>query len=149
MPICTKCGIKKEPSEFHERKDTKSGKRSHCKDCVNKRNLSKYYLCEKTAKSHHKAARKHSLRVKYGITPEDYEEFLKVQGGVCYICGGKEERLRPRKFEGPSLLCIDHCHKTGKVRKLLCHNCNGALGQVKESIEVLENMIKYIREHEV
>jgi len=59
------------------------------------------------------------------------------QRGLCFICGKKNVRNNGDLF-------IDHCHKTGKVRKLLCHNCNVSLGHSKESIKVLFKMIKYL-----
>ncbi len=65
-----------------------------------------------------------TIKRKYGITPEIYEEKLKFQGGVCEIC--KEP---PTK----KLLCIDHNHETGQVRSLLCGNCNKKLGFIENA----------------
>lgn len=55
------------------------------------------------------------LRKKYGISFADYTALLQGQGGVCAICGKPPKAVR---------LCVDHCHVTGKVRGLLCRNCN-------------------------
>src|SRR6266851_2205326 len=54
---------------------------------------------------------------RYGISEEEYERLLRLQNGVCAICKEKPE----------GWLCVDHCHLTGKVRGLLCKNCNSAL----------------------
>ncbi len=65
-------------------------------------------------------SRKYELRVKYGITPEEYDRRFKVQKGKCAIC--KRRKLLKKRLD------IDHDHKTGLVRGLLCRRCNGALG---------------------
>lgn len=68
-----------------------------------------------------------------------YERLSLIQNGSCAICGKKETESKK--------LVVDHNHKTGKVRGLLCHSCNTALGLVKEDIEILKKMIKYIEEN--
>lgn len=81
------------------------------------------------------------LKRKYGITPEEYQSMGEKQGWVCAICGKPETR----KWRGKvTKLSVDHNHKTGKVRKLLCNSCNSLIKG--ESIELLENAIKYLRE---
>lgn len=65
--------------------------------------------------------RRTQLRKKYGITPEDYDAMLAEQGGVCAVCGGLPDRDRDH-FD------VDHCHKTGIVRGLLCSSCNRSIG---------------------
>jgi hypothetical protein len=74
----------------------------------------------------------------YGISHEKYDEMLAAQGGVCAICSQPERSARNRH------LAVDHCHKTGKVRGLLCTNCNRALGLFSESPAVLSFAINYI-----
>ena len=80
------------------------------------------------------------LQKKYGITLEEYNNFLEQQNYLCNICENHIE-------EFSRSLAVDHCHKTGKVRSLLCSKCNTALGLVGENIDVLESMIGYIKEH--
>jgi len=141
MPVCTKCEEDKTESEFHTRKDTKLGRRSHCKVCVNTRNLFRYHEFADVKVSHNKASRKHLLRVKYGISTEIYDAMLEKQKGVCYICNMPESHAKT------SFLCIDHDHKTGKVRKLLCSHCNIAIGRAREDTDILSKMIRYLEEH--
>jgi hypothetical protein len=82
----------------------------------------------------------------YGITIEQYHQMLKDQDYSCKICGLKESTSRKR-------LSIDHDHSCcpgikscGKcVRGLLCHHCNSGLGNVKDSIEILQKMIEYLK----
>ncbi len=79
---------------------------------------------------------KSHLKIKYGQTLEEYDTFMVQLEGKCAICGEPEGKRR---------LHIDHCHKTGKIRGLLCHGCNIALGGLKDDIGLLEKAIVYIR----
>jgi len=63
------------------------------------------------------------------------------QGGVCFICQEPQQRSRNK------YLCVDHCHDTGEVRKLLCHKCNAALGYADDSPDRLRRMAQYLEEH--
>jgi hypothetical protein len=73
---------------------------------------------------------------KYGITKEEYIVRLESQQGVCAICGLTCTRA----------LAVDHNHLTGKVRGLLCNNCNRGIGHLKDSTLLLEKAIKYLKE---
>lgn len=87
---------------------------------------------------------KHAQRISvYGLTPDDYIEILEKQNNVCAICGCEEQNAKHR-----SRFYIDHNHTTGKVRGLLCNNCNFAIGHLKDSIALLENAIKYLEEND-
>jgi hypothetical protein len=79
-----------------------------------------------------------TLKHKYGIRHSDYERMLAEQGGVCAICGTTAADSR-KKY-----LCVDHCHKTGRVRGLLCTKCNVAIGNADDSPERLRSMISYL-----
>ena len=81
--------------------------------------------------------RDQALRVKYGIGLEQYEEMLAKQGGVCAICESP-----PRHQARP--LNVDHCHKSGKVRGLLCTPCNAAIGGLRDSPELMRKAIEYV-----
>jgi len=73
------------------------------------------------------------LAQKYGITIEDFFNLLESQDGKCPLC--LEELKEPH---------VDHDHSTGKVRALLCGNCNRGLGMFKENTEVLKRVIEYL-----
>ena len=79
----------------------------------------------------------------YGITIINYKEILHKQNSVCAICGetGLERAIHSKS---KCNLVVDHCHTTNKVRGLLCHTCNTALGQFKDSKQLLERAIKYL-----
>lgn len=67
---------------------------------------------------------------------------LEVQDYACAICGEMEDKLREDGTEQP--LSVDHCHVSGRVRGLLCHRCNTALGLFRDDPEVLKRAIEYL-----
>ena len=73
----------------------------------------------------------------YGITKEQYYEMYEKQKGCCVICN--------KHFD---VLCVDHDHKTGKVRSLLCRKCNYNLGVYEEKIDVFQNFVNYLYLHQ-
>ncbi len=77
------------------------------------------------------------LKHLYGITLDDYNKMWADQDGCCATCGIHSSALTKP-------LHVDHCHTTGKVRGLLCTQCNTALGMAKDDIQTLKNMIKYL-----
>ena len=79
------------------------------------------------------------LKYSYGITLEDYNEMLASQKGVCAICN--QPCATGRK------LCVDHDHKTGKVRGLLCNDCNAGIGKLKDSSAILKTAANYLDKH--
>lgn len=82
------------------------------------------------------------IKSTYGITLIEYEAMLEAQGGVCAICGEKE--TRKNRYTGICRLHIDHDHKTGEVRGLLCSSCNFALGGFRDDPEILIKAMKYL-----
>jgi Recombination endonuclease VII len=78
-----------------------------------------------------------NLRRLYGITNDQYVAMLVEQKGWCAICKTAHKDGSP--------LVVDHCHTTGKVRKLLCQHCNRALGLFRENTASLANAIQYLQ----
>lgn len=78
------------------------------------------------------------LQNKFNITLLEYNEIFERQGGVCAICG---------KPPGKRMLAVDHCHKTEKIRGLLCTSCNLSLGGFKDSVSNLASAIKYLEQN--
>jgi hypothetical protein len=74
---------------------------------------------------------------KYGITVAEYDQMLKAQDGVCARC----QQLPT----GPLRLAVDHCHKTGRVRGLLCGPCNTYLGRLEANLEQLQSDLDYLK----
>lgn len=89
----------------------------------------------------------YKLKSKFGMTLDEYNKMFQEQNGLCKLCS-KPETARHRCGDKIQVkdLSVDHSHKTGKIRGLLCSCCNRALGYAQESIEILENMIKYLEE---
>lgn len=84
--------------------------------------------------------RTYYLKYKYNLTREKYDQMVKAQNYVCYICN-----LPPLgTTKQSSALHVDHCHKTGVVRKLLCSACNTTLGKYKESEQIFMSFVEYI-----
>ena len=83
----------------------------------------------------------YELKSVYGITVEHYESMRKSQGNLCAICGKAETK----KILGKVVrLAIDHCHTTGKVRGLLCQNCNHGIGMLKDDVSLMQRAISYL-----
>lgn len=139
--VCTKCKKKKPLSEFYKAKNTKDGLRYVCKPCQLETNR-KYYP-NRNKKQHILNNRKSVLKTRFGLTLEQYDKMFEQQDGRCAICNGIEVVTYKRVLKR---LCVDHSHKTGKVRKLLCDRCNRALGVVDDNIDLLKGLIKYLKE---
>ncbi len=75
----------------------------------------------------------------YGITLKEYERLYLLQNGMCAICH------RPEMAKGRLFLAVDHSHRNGHVRGLLCSNCNTALGLFKDSLENLRSAVRYLK----
>lgn len=123
---------------------TKKGRNyrfSYCRKCTN----------EKTRKWWHtprgEKARRRIWLAKYGITPEQFEAMLLAQEGVCAICRCAETQ---RHASGRlMLLAVDHVHDaTGKVRGLLCANCNQGIGCFRDDPKLLDSAIAYLEKHQ-
>lgn len=132
--VCKKCGSAR-------RMWLKSGY-TQCADCHNARGRAyqrlhrRKYPYNKTLgfKSYQ---RKWQLKRRYGITAEQYDEMLRRQNGLCAIC-------RATSRDGRTLV-VDHCHKTGEVRGLLCNPCNVGLANFRDNMVSLVRAIEYLK----
>lgn len=85
------------------------------------------------------------LKYSFGLTPEQFDAMHSAQGGKCAICGGDGIQWQKNSKTIKVRLAIDHCHSTGKVRGLLCHGCNTALGRFGDSDDNLLRAVQYLR----
>lgn len=108
-------------------------------DKIKERSKKYYYSNKEKFKEKNKFNR---IKVEYGITKEKYNEMVKLQNGKCAICFSV---ITDKTFN--DTFRIDHNHKTGKVRALLCLTCNTLLGMAKENIEILKSSIEYLQRH--
>ena len=135
---CSKCKTVKPITEFGKNRSTKNGVDFYCKPCRNSWRKRRRHLwnSEKSFKERNPTYhRNHRLQREYGITNKDYEVMVENQNGFCAIC-----KTKPK-----TLLCVDHNHKTGEVRGLLCNDCNSGIGFLKDNISILESAIEYLR----
>lgn len=132
--VCTGCGETKDKSEFHRRSERPSGTVSKCKVCRNAHQRSGYTTDK---------LRPYRLS-KFGLTVEEYDALEEGQGFVCKICGEPETALSNTGYV--KRLAVDHCHKTGEVRGLLCMNCNAGLGHFKDDVDLLLKAIQHLKE---
>lgn len=84
-----------------------------------------------------KVNRKSKLKREYGLTLEEYDHMLLSQGGVCKVCKGPP-------LAKDNTYHVDHDHVSGKVRGILCHPCNVAIGNALESPERLRKLADYL-----
>lgn len=99
-----------------------------------------YYQANKSAIQ--KRTKEWHIARTYGISLKKFRKMLKNQGNKCAICRSPVPDNPKRRWH------VDHNHKTGKIRGILCHNCNVALGHFKENKKVMKRAIKYLEKHD-
>ena len=124
LPATRKCQCDR---VFKPRNITHKSCSRECASTRQKKQISKWRVTH---------ARKSMLKHKYGLTHEDYERMYQAQDGRCAIC--------KQPFDN---LCVDHNHKTGRVRGLLCVPCNAALGSFKDDVQHLRRAILYLEQY--
>lgn len=135
-PLCRTCGKVKTRDDFYKRSNRKSGLQHRCKSCVDE--YSKQPNVKERAQYN---SWKSHLSKNYGITPDDYFKMYNEQKGCCKICGTDTPCTTRRN----NRFFIDHCHKTGKIRGLLCNTCNRGIGLLKDSSEILARASEYLK----
>ena len=164
MKRCKKCGEVKPLADFYRMAGMRDGHRNDCKTCnlaakaeryranpeparertrrwnaENKERRAQWMAAYKASGGRRAADRRYHLR-KFGLTPDDYDCMLEAQGGGCAICG------RPPRDD--ISLHVDHDHKTGRVRGLLCFRCNNSLGDLDDDPELLRKAVAYLESHD-
>lgn len=128
---CTKCRLERNITEFPPKRNTVSSWcRPCCRSYAKERRKDPAYRAKRN-----RAAAISSLKTKYDLTPEEYQEMSERQGFVCAICG----EVSPGRN-----LAVDHDHVTGKVRGLLCIKCNRSLGGFKDDPVRLRRAADYL-----
>jgi hypothetical protein len=145
--VCSKCKIDKPFSEYFKDNLRKIGIRCKCKLCCRDetlewraKNRSQYnnYAAMWRAKNQ---TRQHATHLKhhYGLSIEKYNALLVDQGCLCKVCGKQHDPSRSR-----GRLYVDHCHKTGAVRALLCGGCNVGIGNLQDDPVLLRKAADYL-----
>ena len=141
MKKCRVCGERKPFQGFYPKSgreqyaDSAAGYSHACKLCTIDTNTAYRNVNPKKAKAADDNSR---LKRVYGIDLNQYNQMFASQGGKCLGCERHQSEL---KFK----LAVDHCHETGKIRGLLCLNCNAALGNVRDDVEILKSLINYLK----
>lgn len=136
---CNRCRRDLPLNSFYKAASKKSannpGYKSHCKECILATMKASYNTPEGYKRKIEKCWRDKGIN----INLEQYNQLLEKQGGVCAICSAD-------KNKNGTALCVDHCHASGVVRGLLCHNCNVTLGRFSESAEALLKAANYLQQ---
>lgn len=152
--MCAGCRKAKSFSEFHKTKNRKYGIQDYCKEC--RRETQKHRIrtnpeaYTKKQQIYRETERWKALFKQYGITKEEYESLEKLQDEKCAICNKKETFAVKGELmtEGTiRRLAVDHCHRTKKVRGLLCTRCNHGLGYFEDDCNVLKKAIAYLEKY--
>ena len=138
---CGQCGEIKPLTEFNRSSKDKDGYQWKCRACYKAYNKSRYTYDIELSRTKH-------LKRTYGMAPEKYITLFDAQHGVCAACGQPETTNDPRTKQIKNLQ-IDHCHKTGKVRALLCKECNNALGLLHDDVERIRLLLSYAELHQL
>jgi len=119
---CITCKINKKNSEFYDNPSKKDKLHNECILCLNIR------------------SKKSQLKNRYNLTMEQKDNLILQQNNCCAICG--------EKFVSSKHTHVDHCHKTNKVRQILCTNCNRGLGCFNDDREILKKADGYLEYHD-
>lgn len=116
-----------------------------CSDPIPKERNSRSKYCGMDCKiraTQSERNRRYRLKNKYGLTESDFQTMLDGQGGGCAICHTTSPGGRAQQF------CVDHDHTTGRVRGILCSECNNGIGKLGDDPALLEAAARYLREHQ-
>jgi hypothetical protein len=139
LVLCGRCGETKPRSAFYDQLHTSKPRRP-CKLC-----LGKYERARYAAKDGDRISHAQVLRKKYKLTPADYDAMLSEQGGLCAVC--RQPETTRGRGGAPRRLSVDHDHRTGAVRQLLCHRCNLVTRAVEDNPELLQEVRRYLAKH--
>ena len=132
IKACKLCNEEKLLEDFYQFHDKWSDKyyfSSRCRPC--------HYKHKKENPNTPKQTKATKLKLRYGLTYEEWEKIREEEGHACMICSITENELG-------KVLDVDHCHSTGKARGVLCNPCNNMLGRAKDNINLLKAAVTYL-----
>jgi hypothetical protein len=94
--------------------------------------------------THENKPHAYTILHKFKMTANHYYDLLEKQNHVCKICKKPETQIK-KKSNKVKMLSVDHCHKTGKIRGLLCFKCNIGIGAFNDDIELMKSGIEYLK----
>jgi len=128
MKRCPMCNLEKPTNEFSRDKSRIDGLSCYCKMCKSELNLLPVTR---------KRRKEYDLKRRYGVTLEQKQKMIEDQDGKCAICAEELDRGKDTH--------LDHDHKTGKIREILCVSCNHMIGGSKDNQSTLQKGIEYLR----
>lgn len=151
MKRCTICKETKPTAEFAKNKNFHDGLSRGCRACYNVRSSAygkanrKRLSADQLRRFHENPERyaDYDLKKRFGLEPGTYDKMLAAQNGVCAICLGKRF-----SGNGKRRFAVDHDAETGRIRGLLCGNCNTGIGQLHHDRTILLAAIKYLDDHD-
>ena len=139
MKTCVVCDRAKPLEDFYFRY-------TKCKDCA-KRQAREIYAAGTSKTRSYDGVFEASLKRNYGITLAEYDRMHTAQGGLCAVCHQPETMLRRNGL--PYRLSVDHNHRTGEVRALICRRCNQIVWAFAEHAGLFGDVARYLERYEV
>jgi len=130
IKACCKCYRFFNASCFYKNRTYEDKLAGLCKPCTIKQMADRYH-------SNPLVSRNAALKREFGITLDQYNEMLAKQNHQCACCGTTDPR-------GQGAFHVDHCHKTGIIRGLLCHLCNTGIGKLGDDLPGLLKAVEYL-----
>jgi ferredoxin-like protein FixX len=130
IKACTCCRHFFGKEFFYKERRNVDGLTSSCRKCRNKEAL-------KWQQANPESKRNTHLKAKFNITVKQFNEMLQLQNFCCAIC------MSPTP-KGRGTFHVDHCHETGKIRGILCHDCNTGIGKLGDSLESIKKAVSYL-----
>jgi hypothetical protein len=135
--------IKKRSKEYYNshKEEKKDYQRKYHHNNIEDRKIYKKKYDANNKEKSHKRFRNFDLKRKFGITVEQYKLMFDKQEGKCNICERHQNEFK-------RALAVDHDHKTGRIRGLLCYKCNQGLGHFNDDINLLLKAIEHLKNNE-
>lgn len=140
LKVCRICATAKPVSDYSRCASSPDGSRHDCRDCSIKR--SKKWERNLPRKERLAVYRRHRLKKKYGLTETAFQSMLTAQDNTCAICS-----VRMADKKGQFSPTVDHDHKTGSVRAILCTSCNWGIGVFRDDPELMRAAAAYVEKH--
>lgn len=128
--LCLTCDEHKPLDQFHTCR--RQGNQSRCKACRKKLAADKY----SSDPAHRARLRRGHYLYRYGVTFDEIVALRELQKGRCAVCDAK--------LKGGLKEHVDHCHRTGLIRGILCSECNTGIGKLKDNPALLRRAAEYL-----
>lgn len=135
--ICKTCKEEKPFDAFPKNTAYKDGIRPNCVECHREYQNDSHHKHKHKRPHDYEKDKDSKLKRAYGIGYAEYLTMFEAQNGCCAICGTDDTG-------GRKAFHVDHCHDTGKVRGLLCGNCNSGIGNLRDDVGLLRRAIDYL-----